>query len=189
MVCMDALDARILLAVDDDPEASALALARSLGIARNTLHARLKRLRAEGVVREFSRRVDPAALGQALVAFVSVVLSQPSGPRATAALGAFPEVVEMHSTTGDADLLLKIVARDTADLHRLSGELLAVPDVVRISTVVSLREELPPRTRALIERAAAERPPQAARPVRGASRRGAAEGAGGGRGCGHPLRE
>ncbi len=60
----------------------------------------------------------------------------------------------MHSTTGEADLLLKVVARDTADLHRLSGELLDLPGVVRTSTVVSLREELPPRTRALIERAA-----------------------------------
>ncbi|MGW0299656.1 Lrp/AsnC family transcriptional regulator [Streptomyces anthocyanicus] len=165
---MDALDARILLAVDDDPEATGLALARTLGIARNTLNARLKRLRADGVVREFSRRVDPAALGHGLVAFVSVVLSQTAGRRATAALAAFPEVAEMHSTTGEADLLLKIVARDTADLHRISEEFLAVPDVVRISTVVSLREELPPRTRALIERAAARAttPTGAGAPVR-----------------------
>jgi DNA-binding Lrp family transcriptional regulator len=179
MVTMDALDARILLAVDDDPDATSLALAKRLGIARNTLHARLQRLRANGVVREYSRRVDPAALGHGLVAFVSVALSQTVGRRATAGLAAFPEVVEMHSTTGDADLLLKIVARDTADLHRLSGELLEVPGVVRTSTVVSLREELPPRTRALIERAAERgggpggprrNPPDAARPVRETTR-------------------
>ena len=154
MITMDALNARILLAVDDDPDATGLALAKRLGIARNTLQARLQRLRATGVVREFSRRVDPAAFGHGLVAFVSVALSQTGGRRAVAALAAFPEVVEMHSTTGEADLLLKIVARDTADLHRLTGLLLAVPDVVRTSTVISLREELPPRTRALIERAA-----------------------------------
>ncbi|WP_345351653.1 Lrp/AsnC family transcriptional regulator [Actinoallomurus liliacearum] len=156
---MDALDARILLAVDDDPDATSLALAKRLGIARNTLHARLQRLQAAGAVREFSRRVDPAALGYGLVAFVSVALSQTTGRRATAALADFPEVIEMHSTTGEADLLLKVVARDTADLHRISGELLAVPDVVRTSTVISLREELPVRTRALIERAADQRHP------------------------------
>ncbi|MGW0514648.1 AsnC family transcriptional regulator [Streptomyces olivaceoviridis] len=74
---------------------------------------------------------------------------------------------------------LKVVARDTADPHRVSGELLDVPGVVRTSTVVSLREELPPRTRALTERAAdrggeagrsRRNPPDAARPVREATR-------------------
>jgi hypothetical protein len=38
------------------------------------------------------------------------------------------------------------------------GELLAVTDVVRASRVISLGEELPPRTGALIERAADQRP-------------------------------
>lgn len=151
---MDALDARILLAVDDDPEATSLALAQRLGIARNTLHARLQRLRDSGAIREFSRRVDPTYLGRGLVAFVSIALSQTAEHRATAALRAIPEVIEMHATTGEADLLLKVVARDTGDLHRITGEILAVPEVVRTSTVVSLREEMPLRIRALIEQLA-----------------------------------
>ena len=151
---MDALDARILLALDDDPDTTGLALARQLGIARNTLHARLSRLQATGAIREYSRRVDPAALGRGLVAFISVALSQTTGHRATAALRAVPEVIEMHAITGEADLLLKVVARDTADLHRITGELLAVPDVVRTGTVVSLLEEMPLRVRALLEQVA-----------------------------------
>ncbi|HET8561262.1 MAG TPA: Lrp/AsnC family transcriptional regulator [Marmoricola sp.] len=153
---MDALDARILLAVDDDPDATSLALASSLGIARNTLHARLRRLQSAGVVREFSRRVDPAALGRGLVAYVSIELSQTTGRRATEALRAFPEVVEMHSTTGHGDLLVKVVARDPGDLHRLTGRFLAVPEVVRTSTVISLQEEMPLRLRPLIEALADE---------------------------------
>ncbi len=148
---MDRLDARILLALDDDPDASSLALARQLGVARNTLHARLQRMRSAGVLREQSRRVDPAHLGRPMVAFVSVELSQASGEQATRALCEVPEVVEAHATTGEADLLLKVVARDTADLHRLTGALIAVPGVVRMSTVVSLREQMPLRLRALLE--------------------------------------
>lgn len=106
---------------------------------------------------EYSRRVDPAALGRELVAFVSVALSQTSRHSATAALRAVPEVIEMHATTGEADLLLKIVALDTADLYRITGQILALPAVVRTSTVISLREEMPLRTRALLEQAAAGR--------------------------------
>ncbi|MFE1450613.1 AsnC family transcriptional regulator [Streptomyces olivaceoviridis] len=74
---------------------------------------------------------------------------------------------------------LKVVTRDTADLHRVSGNSSTCPGVVRTSAVVSLREELPPRTRALTERAAdrggeaarsRRNPPDAARPVREATR-------------------
>jgi len=46
MTAIDPLDARILLALDDDPEATTLALSRRLGIARNTVHARLRRIGA-----------------------------------------------------------------------------------------------------------------------------------------------
>lgn len=155
---MDALDAQILLALDDDPDISSLALARCLGIARNTLQQRLTRLSETGVLREFSRRVDPAALGHRLVAFVSISLSQTSERRAPTALRRFPEVIEMHSTTGEADLLLKVVARDPADLHRLTGQFLAVPEVVRTSTVISLSEEMPLRVRDLLAAVAAEAP-------------------------------
>lgn len=160
---MDALDARILLAVDDDPDATSLALAHRLGIARNTLSARLQRLKAGGAVREYSRRVDPAALGRGLVAFVSIALSQTAEQRAVVALREIPEVIEMHATTGDSDLLLKVVARDTADLHRITGRLLAVPEVVRTNTVVSLHEEMPLRLRALIELETRDDPDQSQR--------------------------
>ena len=45
---LDSLDGRIILALDKDPEASALALSRTLGVARNTVHARLGRLERSG---------------------------------------------------------------------------------------------------------------------------------------------
>lgn len=154
---MDSLDARILLALDEDPDATALALAQRLGIARNTLGARLQRMRQTGALREFTRRVDPVHLGRALVAFVSIALSQASSARATATLRAIPEVIEMHRTTGEADLLVKVVARDTADLHRITEAMLASPGVMRTSTVISLLEEMPLRIRALIEEAAGKR--------------------------------
>ncbi|MFB7609583.1 Lrp/AsnC family transcriptional regulator [Streptomyces gardneri] len=151
---MDCLDARILLALDDEPDATALALARRLGIARNTLSSRLQRMQQSGALREFTRRVDPALLGRGLVAFVSIAVSQTSTPRAVEILRSLPEVIEMHATTGEADLLVKVVARDTADLHRVTSRILSAPGVVRTSTAISLYEEMPLRIRALIEEAA-----------------------------------
>jgi len=152
MTSIDPLDARILLALDDDPDATTLALSRQLGIARNTVQARLKRLSAD--LRSFDQRVDPATLGHPLVAFLSLSISQAVGDAATDGLVRIPEVVEIHSTTGDADLLVKVVARDTAHLYRVSTAILAVPGVQRSSTAISLAEQLPTRIRPLLEAAA-----------------------------------
>ncbi len=63
MTPLDATDARILSALDDDPAATALALSRTLGLARNTVHARLRRLESGGALGPVSRRIRPSALG------------------------------------------------------------------------------------------------------------------------------
>lgn len=154
MSSLDPLDARILLALDDDPDSTVLALAHRLGVARNTIQARLRRMRESGVLRDFIRRVDPAAIGYPLLAFALVELSQSDDQEAIAGLAALPEVLEIHATTGGADLLVKVVARDTADLHRLTSAMLAVHGVVRTNTTVSLIQPMPLRVRELIERAA-----------------------------------
>ena len=154
MSALDSLDARLLLALDDDPDATILALARTLGVARNTVHARFARLTRIGALKEPSRRVDPAALGYSLVAFVSIAISQATGHLAEAGLAELPEVVEIHSTTGEADLLVKVLARSTEELRRITVEMLAIEGVVRTNTAISLVETMPLRLRPLLERAA-----------------------------------
>lgn len=155
MNSLDSLDARLLLALDENPNATILSLSRTLGVARNTVHARFTRLSRIAALREPSRRVDPAALGYSLVAFVSIALSQQAGHLSEAGIAKLPEVVEIHSTTGEADLLVKVVARSTEELHRITVAILAVEGVVRTSTAISLVEVMPLRMSALLEATAA----------------------------------
>ena len=54
MHLLDSLDADILLVLDRDPQATVLSLSRSLGVARNTVHARLRRLLSDGSLAPFS---------------------------------------------------------------------------------------------------------------------------------------
>jgi DNA-binding Lrp family transcriptional regulator len=154
---LDPLDARILLALDDDPSATTLAIAHTLGVARNTVAARLQRIERAGVLKSPSRRLDPGALGYDLVAFVELSISQEGTDEAVARLSQIPEIVEIHATTGDADLLTKLLARDTTDLYRITKQMLAIPGVIRTSTSVSMLEVLPLRMAKLLQ-AAAEPP-------------------------------
>ncbi|GAA2225018.1 Lrp/AsnC family transcriptional regulator [Herbiconiux moechotypicola] len=153
---LDDLDARILLALDADPDATVLGLAHALGVARNTVHARLRRMAASGALGSFSKRIDPAALGYPLVAYVWIAVSQASNDPVVEGLQKIAQIVEIHTTTGDADLLVKVVARDPAHLHRLTRQMLAVEGVMRTNTTLSLVESMPHRVRALLEERARE---------------------------------
>jgi len=148
---IDATDARILLALDEDPQSSTMALATRLGLARNTVHARLRRLEDDGALQAHSRRVDTGALGRNLLAFMTLSVSQRESPADTAAaLAAIPEVVEVLATTGDADLLARVVAVDTADLYRITEQVLAAPGVQRASTSIALADVVPLRVAPLL---------------------------------------
>ncbi|HRN30373.1 MAG TPA: Lrp/AsnC family transcriptional regulator, partial [Terrimesophilobacter sp.] len=123
---------------------------------RNTVHARLKRLREHGALGTPSAALVPSSLGRPLLAFVTVSVSQQVIATTHAALAAIPEVVEAHTTTGDSDLMLRVVARDTADLHRVTQSIQLAPGVQRSSTSVATTEFIPQRMSPLLEQLAAQ---------------------------------
>lgn len=151
---VDATDVRLLRALAEAPRASVLALAERLGLSRNTVQARLAALEARGVLSSFERRIDPAALGYPLTAFVSVVVVQQALAEVAAALDRVPEVVEVLGLSGESDLLVQVVARDTDDLYRIAGALLATDGVERTTTSLVMRRLVEHRLAPLLDRIA-----------------------------------
>jgi len=150
---MDATDARLLLALADDPRASALALAERLGISRNTVQARLARLDLAAV----QLRLDPAELGYPITAYVTMVLRQRRLDDVAAELAEVPEVIEVLGISGETDLLVQVAARDGDDLYRVAGRLLAIDGVERTTTSLVMRTLVPHRLTPLLERVAGQR--------------------------------
>lgn len=136
---VDDTDARILRALVAAPRATAVALAQTTGLARNTVHARLARLESGGVLQSFERRIDPGALGYPLTAFVMVTVTQRKLDRIGAALAGVPEVLEVHGLSGVTDLLVHVVARDADDLYRLAGQILDIDGVEKTTTGLVMR--------------------------------------------------
>ena len=151
---VDATDARLLLALSDDPRASVMALSQRLGLARNTVQARLARLESNGVLAPLDRRVRPEALGYRLAAYVTVQVVQRSLADVSGALADIPEVVEVTGLSGVADLLVEVVAKDADDLWRITEQVLAIEGVQRIDTALALRRFVDARITPLLERAA-----------------------------------
>jgi DNA-binding Lrp family transcriptional regulator len=151
---VDATDARLLLALGEDPRASVMALSQRLGLARNTVQARLARLEANGALAPFDRRVRPEALGYRLGAYVTVQVVQTGLREVSEALAQIPEVLEVTALSGVADLLVQVAARDADDLWRITEQVLGIPGVQRTDTALALRRFVEHRVNPLLERAA-----------------------------------
>jgi len=148
MSSLDALDARIVRLFVTEPRIGVLEASRRLGVARGTVQARLDRLEERGVVTSWAPTLDPVALGYPVTAFATLEIAQRHGHAPVSEhLRAIPEVLEAHTITGAADMMVRLVARSNADLQRVIDEVVASPDVVRASTVIVLASEIEPRER------------------------------------------
>jgi DNA-binding Lrp family transcriptional regulator len=116
---MDAIDARILTALNKDPRATVIALAQKTKLSRNTVQARLERFERRGILHPFERRIDPKALGYPLAAFILTEVTQRQLASVSRALDMVPEVVEVLGLSGVTDLLIRVVARD-AEIYTAS---------------------------------------------------------------------
>jgi DNA-binding Lrp family transcriptional regulator len=151
MPSVDALDARILELFAWEPRVGVLEASRRLGVARGTVQARLDRLDRTGVVTGWGPSVEPSALGWPVTAFATLEISQGHGHGAVAEhLRGIPEVLEAHTITGGADMMVRLVARSNADLQRVIDQVVGSDDVIRASTVIVLATEIEMRTLPLV---------------------------------------
>ena len=151
---IDDLDARVLELFTHEPRIGVLEASRRLQVARGTVQARLDRLRDTGVIASLAPTVDPAALGFRVMAFASLDIRQGARASVAAHLSRIPEVLEVHTITGQGDLLCRIVARDNDDLQRVIDDLVGDDDIVRTSTLIALSTVVAPRILPLVASAA-----------------------------------
>lgn len=123
-------------------------------MARGTVQARLDRLAARGVVTGYGPDVDPVALGYTVLAFTTLELAQGRLADVVTHLEAIPEVLEAHTTTGQGDLLARLVARTNEHLSHVLNRVLQAPGITRTTTVLALATQIPQRTLPLVAAAA-----------------------------------
>ena len=140
---IDDYDRNILRVLQRDGRCSNAALAREVNLSESACLRRLRRLEDSGVIEAYTAKVNASALDLAMSVFVTLSLTEQS----QAALNAFeaavaqiPEVMECYLMTGSSDYLLRMVARDVADLERLHAQRLTrIPGVSRVTSSIAMR--------------------------------------------------
>jgi len=127
MTRLDAIDSRLLAALQKDAHLTAQELGDLLHLSPSQAGRRRQRLEAEGFIEHYTARLCPRLLGLSIQAFVQVEMSshQPEKARSFAILLASrPEVISAWTLTGEADYLLRVFCADLGALNRLLHEVL-----------------------------------------------------------------
>lgn len=155
---LDRVDLDLLRALCAAPDSTYVGLAQILGISRNTVQARMTRLVEDNVFLDFDRRVNPAALGYPLTAFIEVFIEQKRAAEIIAELSLIPEVVQAHGMSGAADLLIRVACATAEDLFRIDRTILACAGVERTETSLAMDELIPMRIVPLLDLGVPSRP-------------------------------
>ena len=138
---LDALDRRIVAALERDARLSFGELAEEVGLSKTPCWKRVKALEEAGIIRGYSTRIDPARIGFGIEAFIQVSIDFEVSDAFEAAVKKHPLIRRCYATTGEADYLLQIVTVDMMALDRmLREELSRLPGVRRTVTSMAMRE-------------------------------------------------
>src|SRR5580700_2936919 len=143
---MDNVDLRIVDLLQQNGRATQLELAKAVGLSQPAVAERIRKLEERGVITGYVARVDAAALGVDITAFVGVGIEHPKFFEGFAKkVKGLDEILECHRVAGDDSYLLKIKTRNPRTLDRLLVQVLrTIPGVTRTHTTIvlaSIKEE------------------------------------------------
>ncbi|MGO4387755.1 Lrp/AsnC family transcriptional regulator [Microvirga sp. 2YAF29] len=139
---LDAIDLRILSALQSDGRLTNQELADQVGLSPSPCLRRVRRLEKDGYIRTYRAVLDRDSVGLGLTIFVDIKMVKHSRENAAAlrdALIAMPEVVACHMVSGNADFIAEIVVSDLKTYERfLTDQLLTLPMIGDIRSSFSL---------------------------------------------------
>lgn len=151
---VDPLDYGIIELYTREPGTSIVQAAKTLGVARPTVQARIQRLQAKGALEGIVPVLEPASFGYPITALCRVLIDQRHGHDSFMAdLARIPEVLDLYTVTGDFDVSMRIVAKSNQDLQRVFDEIASIPAVTRTTSAIVLKSHLQNRTIDLFRKA------------------------------------
>ena len=134
---LDDIDRTLVRELVADGRATLAHLAVSAGLSVSAVQSRVRRLETRGVVTGYHARIDPEAVGNMLLAFVSITPIDPSQPDdAPARLEHIEAIESCHSVAGDESYVLLVRVRSARALEDLLQQIRTAANVRTRSTII-----------------------------------------------------
>ena len=142
-VRLDAMDRKILGALQRDAGQSLDEIAKSVGSSKTPVWNRIRKLREAGVIGQQTVILDPEALGFEACFFVLIRTSEHEADwqeRFLAALKARPEVMEAHRLAGEIDYILKVRVANARAYDAFYQALISDVRIYNVTALLSMEE-------------------------------------------------
>ncbi|MBC7120807.1 MAG: Lrp/AsnC family transcriptional regulator [Candidatus Methanosuratus sp.] len=134
----DETDLTILRELQEDAMKSYRDIAEKLNLSVGTVHNRIKRLKEDGLIKNFSAIVDAEKLGYDLTA---IVLMQVEGERIVEVeerLASSKSIIAVYDTTGEFDIIAIGKFKNRKDLNTFIKDTLKIQSIKRTVTSIAL---------------------------------------------------
>ncbi len=124
---LDFIDLQLLTTLQNEGRIPVVELAKKVNLSATPCTLRMRRLEQEGVIVGYHARINPVALNQALMVFVTVCLKatdEASLKAFNAAVKPVKQILECHMLGGGFDYLLKIRVRDMPEYREILGSII-----------------------------------------------------------------
>ena len=141
---LDDVNLKILDILSRDSSTPFVEIAKQIGISDATVHIRVRRLTAAGIISKFTISANNNLLGYDHLAFMGINVEPGSAEEVTVNLTNIDEVLEIHEMHGRFDLLLKIRAKDLNQMREIVvNKIRKLPNIIEteLMTVLKSRKE------------------------------------------------
>ena len=137
---LDDVDGRILSFLQENARETQAEIARAVGLAPSAVLERIRKLETRGVIKGYTALLDARAMGQGMLAFVSVRSEEgPTDDNVAQQLAQFAEVLEVHHVAGEDCYLVKVRTKDPEQLGSLLRSRIGrIPGVKSTRTTIVL---------------------------------------------------
>lgn len=142
MATLDDLDRRLLAALRANGREPVASLARTLGVTRATVTARLDRLVSTGTIIGFSVKVREGRDPDSIRAISLIEVTGRSTDAAIRQLRGLPGIDTLHTTNGGWDLVAELRTDTLANFDRLLASIRSIDGVVNTETSLLLSSVL-----------------------------------------------
>lgn len=141
---LDDLDRAILKTLIQDAKIPYAEIAKTQKVSPATIHVRVEKMRASGVIQGTKVVVDEKKLGYDVCCFIGINLKAARDYHtAIEKLSALDEVVEAYYTTGAYNIFVKLMCRNIEELqYVLIDKLQSIDEVQSTETLISLQNPI-----------------------------------------------
>lgn len=134
---MEILDRLIVERLAQDSSASVNELAAELEVPSSTLHQRIKKLEARGVITGYQASINQHEVGLKLSALISLTPIDPAKPDDVAAqVEPIEEIESCWSVAGTESYIVKVSVSEPGELETLLAKIRAAANVSTRTTVI-----------------------------------------------------